>query len=83
MTFNTLMKALTNDSEITKQILGNYKGTWTLGIRLDPDDKDKYALALHVGIDKLDSFAREIMIEGEKIKVVVEHGFKIRPLRGE
>ena len=83
MTFNTLIAAVQKQPEIAKSIVGEYNGIWWLNIRLDPDDKNKYALALHVGTKHLESFAREITINGEKIKVVVESGFKVRPLKGE
>jgi hypothetical protein len=62
--------------EVQRELLGTYRGAFSLGVTSSPEDKEKPALLLRLEGAVPDEFPSHIAVDGEKVPVVVKGGFK-------
>ncbi|MGF6806302.1 hypothetical protein OKW30_001428 [Paraburkholderia sp. Clong3] len=67
--------------ELHRQLLGHYKGAYSLGIGQLPKHPGKHALILSVVDEPSESFPKYVVLNGEKVPVLIEHDFSVaKPL---
>ncbi len=75
------LAALIEQPEVQRQVLNGYRGPFSLGITLNPWNRRELAIAVQIADSDPSSLPSTVELEGERIRVVVEGGFKSpRPL---
>ena len=60
---------------VQRQILGDYKGAYSMGITLNPNDKKQLAISLRIESEELGSFPSSVYVGKEAVPVVVNGRF--------
>ncbi len=62
---------LVGKPEVHRQLLGNYRGAYALGVTQLPHEQ-KAALSLSVESETADEFPREVELDGERVQVMIQ-----------
>jgi hypothetical protein len=70
----TELAALLQRSEIHREILGDYRGPYALGVGQDPANPGAYVFVLKVPDEH--GWPRSVTVDGQQVPVYVQGGFK-------
>ncbi len=74
------LATLLERGETHRQILGDYKGPYALGVGQDPDNPSTYGFVLKV--PDAEGWPKSVTINGQRVPVHVQGGFQpVTPLR--
>jgi hypothetical protein len=62
--------------EVHRQVVGEYRGPYSLGVAADPLHDNQPTLVLQVESGVPDRFPTEVVIDGEPVRVLVRGGFR-------
>ena len=68
---------LIGQQEIQKEILGNYRGGYSLGLSLNPKNRSQLAIRVRIEGQSTDGIPSQIVLDGETIPIVVNKNFKV------
>lgn len=63
--------------EVQRKILGDYEGGYSLGLTLDPRNRNEFAIRVRIEGEDPAEIPSEIDLDGETIPVLVATNFKI------
>ena len=67
--------AALEEPELHRRILKGYKGPYSLAITTSPENQDDAALMLRIGDEAPPAISNEVIINGERVPVIVKRGF--------
>ena len=68
--------------EVQQQILGDYEGGYSLGLTLNPQNRDEIAIRIRIEGDDAIDIPRQIVLDGEAVPVIVNTNFRVpEPLK--
>ncbi len=70
------LAALIEQPETLRRILGNYKGAFSLGLTLNPENRKELAIRVRIEGPNSSDIPREITLDGEKIPVIINTNFE-------
>lgn len=71
------LATLVEDPEVHRRLLGKYEGGYSLGVTLNPENRAESALQLRIERDDVSAIPREIVLDGERVPVLVQTGFRV------
>jgi hypothetical protein len=78
----TTLQVRLEDRDVQQNILGNYRGPYSLGVTKSSQPGEKFAVRLRVVGPVADKLPNVVTIDGEKISVIATDDFQApRPLR--
>ncbi len=63
--------------EVQRNILGDYRGGYSLGLTLNPENRNQLAIRLRIEADDRWDFPDEIEVDGERIPLIVNPNFQM------
>ncbi len=70
------LAALIAQPEVHKQILGDYRGSYSLGLTLNPENRNELAIRVRIEGEDSNGIARQVTLEGDTIPIIVSTNFK-------
>lgn len=70
------LAALVERPEVQRRILGEYRGSYSLGLTLDPADRTRIAIRVRLEHGDPSRIPTHVMLEGERVPVIVSTGFR-------
>lgn len=67
---------LVEDPALHRRLLGEYEGSYALGVTLNPENRSELALRLRIEGDDPSAIPREVELDGERVPVLVQTGFR-------
>lgn len=68
---------LIEQPKVLRKILGDYEGGYSLGLTLNPQNRDQYAIRVRIEGDDSVDIPSQIVLDGEAIPVIVTTNFRI------
>ncbi len=62
--------------EVQRRILGDYDGSFSLGLTLNPNDRSEVVIRLRIEDDDPGMIPSHVMLDGERVPVIVNPGFR-------
>jgi hypothetical protein len=63
--------------EIQKKILGNYRGGYSIGLSLNPENRSQLAIRVRIEGQESAGIPSQVVLEGEPIPIIVNTNFKL------
>lgn len=63
--------------EVQKKILRNYRGGYSLGITLNPENRSEVAIRVRVEGEEKPDIPSQITLDGDTVPIVVNTNFKV------
>jgi hypothetical protein len=64
--------------EIQKKILGNYRGGYSIGLSLNPENRSQLAIRVRIDGQESAGIPSQVVLEGEPIPIIVNTNFKLQ-----
>ena len=62
---------------VHREVLGDYEGGYSLGVTLNPDNREELAIRVRIQRDDDRGIRRQVTLDGETVPVIVNPGFKL------
>ncbi len=67
--------------EVQREILGDYKGGYSLGLTANPENRDELAIRVRIEGEDASVIPHQLTFEGRTIRIIVDTNFEIpKPL---
>lgn len=70
------LAALIARPDVHKQILGDYQGSYSLGLTLNPENRNELTIRVRVEGEDTNGIARQVTLEGDTIPIIISTNFK-------
>lgn len=62
--------------EVQRRILGDYSGSFSLGLTLNPSDRSEVVIRIRIEDDDPGKIPSHILLDGERVPVIVNTNFR-------
>ena len=69
------LSAALQEPEIHRRILKGFRGPYSLAVTTSPENEDDAAFILRIPDEAPSSISQEIMVNGERVPVIIKRGF--------
>jgi hypothetical protein len=63
--------------EVQRKILGSYRGGFSLGLTLNPEDRSEIAIRVRIEDQNSALIPPHVVLDGERVPIIVNTGFQV------